>query len=68
MSEFDDAIEEIRAAAEAGTLVTVAWMHQQDNGNYRFGHKGYAEAREMLTPTLNNIRDGESPESPKQVN
>ena len=55
MTEFDDVLDELRQAAEAGTLVTVAWMVELDNGNHRFGHKGYPECRKLMTQTLNNL-------------
>lgn len=66
--EFDEALEQIAKAAQAGDLVSVAWLSRKDGATYRFGHWGYAQARETLTDTLNNLRAGASPESPSQVN
>lgn len=65
--EFAEAIQQIADEAEAGTLLSVAWIAQREGVKRRFGHIGYSDGREVLTDSLINLRGGIEPK-PQELN
>ena len=56
--EWMEAVREIRAAVEDGTILCIAWLTEGSaEGRYHFGHYGYRAAREVVTNTLITMRD-----------
>ena len=51
-----DMLKTLLEAAEADTLLSVAWITDKGGRNRRFGHVGYADGRELLTDSLIALR------------
>lgn len=62
-----EALREIEDAIHRGTILSLVWLTEGSvEGRYHFGHYGYKPAREVVTRTLDTMRDCETDESSRK--